>query len=338
MRQALFKAWYKGGWWLFFLIPFEQLYKLLLAIRNFYHSLFKQLSIHIPIVVVGNITVGGSGKTPAVIALSLVLMERGLRVGIISHGYKGTRIRKGMEVLSQSDFTLCGDESVLLARKTKCPVYVCSKRVRAAQMLLADHSVDVILSDDGLQHYSLPRSVEMAVVDARTGFGNGHCLPAGPLREPLLRLKRTNFTIVNEINLISAKDNMLSLAQLPVTTYSMKMRKSTIAKLNNQKQVRVAVWRKKYGKVHAIAGIAHPDNFFTLLYHLNIEFIPHVFPDHHIFTRAELTFDEELPILMTEKDGVRCEDFKDMDIWVFQLEAKLDKKLVAALLNKLNAS
>lgn len=311
--------------------PLEQLYRLILRLRNFYHNLFKLPSVHIPIVVVGNITVGGSGKTPAVLALALALMAKGLKVGVISRGYKGLQTKKVIAVSPNTSFTACGDECVLLARRLDCPVYACAKRIKAARQLIANHNVDVILSDDGLQH-PMPRSVEIAVVDARTGFGNGHCLPVGPLREPLARLKKVSLLLLNEMNLIGGD----VVRTIPKPFYKMKLKAMKIVKLSDNQQMTPTKWRQKNSKIHAVAGIAQPDNFFAVLTKQGFSIIPHRFADHHPFTRAELSFADDLPILMTEKDAMRCGAYEDMNIWFLRLETQLDKELVTQMLNRLN--
>lgn len=333
MSQILLKAWYKGAWWLFFFWPLEQLYRLIFRVRKSFYSLFKLPNIHVPIVVVGNITVGGSGKTPAVIALASALMAQGLKVGVVSRGYKGLETRKVVAVSPQTDFLACGDECVLLARHIDCPVYACAKRIKAVRQLIADHNIDVIISDDGLQHH-MPRAVEIVVVDARGGFGNGHCLPVGPLREPLTRLGRVGMLLLNEINLIGDEKPL----SLPSPNYKMKLKTTRLVRLNDQKETNLTRWQRAHNKVHAVTGIAQPDNFFALLEKLGFDIIPHRFRDHHPFTRAELGFGDQLPIVMTEKDAVRCEDYEDMNIWFVRLEAQLEKKLVTQVLNRLNAN
>jgi len=333
MRQLLLKVWYQGAWWLFLFWPFEQLYKLIFKTRKSLYNLFKLPNIHVPIVVVGNITVGGNGKTPAVIALASALMARGLKVGVISRGYKGLETNKVVAVSSQTNFLACGDECVLLARHLNCPVYACAKRIKAVRQLIADHNIDVVISDDGLQHH-MPRAVEIAVVDARTGFGNGHCLPVGPLREPLTRLSRVGILLLNEINLIGDEKPL----SLPKLAYKMKLKSKRLVKLNDHQETSLTRWQHKHNRVHAATGIAQPDNFFSLLEKFGFDIIPHRFRDHHPFTRDELDFGDRLPILMTEKDAVRCQGYKDMNIWFVRLEAQLEKKLVTQVLNKLNAN
>lgn len=335
------RAWYRERktWWLSFFIPLEQIYKIWVLLHSY--RLFKRAAIHIPIVVVGNITVGGSGKTPAVIALARILVKKGLRVGLISRGYKGIRTGEGMQVLPQSDFVLCGDEAVLLARRTHCPICICKHRNKAVRMLLAEHSVDVVISDDGLQHHALPRQVEIAVLDARIGFGNKHCLPVGPLREPLARLKQVDFLLVNRMNVDSKRPRHGYKGEEVAAAYqgTMSLRKMWITDIHNGEKMSWARWKRKYaqGPVHAVAGIAQPDNFFALLKRQEVDIIPHIFPDHHHFRRRELSFATAAPIIMTEKDAVRCEAYKDLNIWVLRLETSINDTMIRLLLSKLNA-
>ena len=265
MRKALWNAWYRDdiSWWLLPFIVLEEIYKWMVYIRYRYYAVLTKPSIDVPIVVVGGITLGGSGKTPAVITLTHILMSKGLRVGLISRGYKGMSSRKGMRVLAKSGFNFCGDEAVLLAKKTKCPVYICKKRNKAIRTLIQEQSVDVIISDDGLQHYALPRQVEIAVIDAKKGIGNGRCLPVGPLREPVERLDRVDFLLINQINGISHQENSPKAKITHEYLFCMKLQQMKMVNLRTGEQLSTNEWRQKYHdtEVHAVAGIAHPHSF-----------------------------------------------------------------------------
>ena len=340
MRKILLRAWYekKTVWWLVPFLPLESLYKWIVRTRRYFYGLFVPPLPTIPVLVVGNITLGGSGKTPTVIALANILMKKGLNVGIIGRGYKGSEAYKGMRVFPQSDFNLCGDEAVLLARRTNCPVFVCSDRNKAIRLLQTEQSVDLIISDDGLQHYALPRNMEIAVMDAKTGVGNGHCLPVGPLREPLVRLSQTDLLLINRINKDSTQQEEWEKQISHPCRAALCLRDISLRNLNTAATLAKALWKKRYGKkeVHAVAAIAHPENFFSLLRKEGFRIIPHSFADHYAFRRQDLSFAESEPILMTEKDAIRCETYKDLNIWVVELDTFIDGDIVPLLLANLN--
>ena len=199
VREALVRAWYDGAWWLWLLRPPEALFRLLAASRrHLYRSgLLPVYRAPVPVVVVGNITVGGTGKTPVVIALVESLQRRDIRVGVVSRGHGGRPTGSPCWVDAGSDAGQCGDEPLLIHRRTGCPCVVAPRRADAVRSLLARAAVDIVISDDGLQHYALARDLEIAVVDDQRGIGNGFCLPAGPLREPVQRLKTVDYVLVS---------------------------------------------------------------------------------------------------------------------------------------------
>ena len=196
-ESALVTAWYQGAWWLYFLRPLEFFFRCVVALRKaLYHTGFvKQFTPSKPVVVVGNITVGGTGKTPIVLALIEYLQSEGIRPGLVSRGYGASRSIFPHSVSQCSTAEDCGDEALLIYQRTSCPCVVSPLRVEAVRQLLSDFDVDVILSDDGLQHYALARHMEIAVLDEKRRIGNGFCLPAGPLREPASRLKNVDYVL-----------------------------------------------------------------------------------------------------------------------------------------------
>jgi tetraacyldisaccharide 4'-kinase len=281
----------------------------------------------VPVVVVGNLTVGGSGKTPLTIALARTLAERGWRPGIVSRGYGGT-VRAPRPVEAGSVADQVGDEPVLLAR-TGFPVWVGGDRPAAARALLAAHpECNVVIADDGLQHYAMARTVEIAVVDASRGMGNGWMLPAGPLREPSSRLDEVDAVV-----------RLMNTPGVPATRISMRL--STMS-LSGSSFVRVdappiiaAAASFHMAGVHAIAGIGNPERFFEHLRSLGIAATCHVFPDHHRFRRADLAFADASAILMTEKDAVKCLAFADDRCWALPVHAVVDDSLVTLIEGKL---
>jgi tetraacyldisaccharide 4'-kinase len=263
------------------------------------------------IVIVGNITVGGSGKTPLVVRLCRLLRQAGLAPGVISRGYGGKE--GGLRLVSPaSDPAEVGDEPLLIARQAEVPVFVSADRCAAARALLK-RQVNVIVSDDGLQHYRLPRNVEICVIDGSRGLGNGRLLPAGPLREPPERLRSVDYVVINGEG-----------APLPpgVEANHMTLTGGQVRSLDDGQAWRLA----QFGgcQVNAVAGIGNPSRFFELLRHARIKVIEHPFPDHYRFRRSDFdSMADELPILMTEKDAVKCRSLGLKNAWYLPVEAHL---------------
>lgn len=273
----------------------------------------------VPVIVVGNMTVGGTGKTPLVAWLAGMLQRAGHKPGIIARGYGGRAGSWPQAVTPRSDPALVGDEPVLLARRTGCPVVVAPDRVAAADVLLRDYLCTVIISDDGLQHYRLGRDLEIAVIDGERRFGNEFCLPAGPLREPLARLQRVPIQIVN--------------GQPLAGEFGMSMQSAGFSRLGSAEIVaRPDEFAEK--RVHALAGIGYPQRFFRQLRLLGLQPIEHVFPDHHRFRASDLAFGDDLPIVMTEKDAVKCERFAPGNAWYLHIAAVPEARVEAAILER----
>lgn len=279
----------------------------------------------VPVIVVGNITVGGAGKTPLTIALALALRERGYRPGIVSRGYGGSNSTP-RAVAVDADPAEVGDEPLLLARHTGVPVWVGRDRAAAGQALLAAHpEVDVLLCDDGLQHYRLARDVELAVFDRR-GAGNGWRLPLGPLREPLARLA--------EVDAVVSNGPVAAGLVAPVPLFEMHLRPGEFLSLAD-----AAVHCPKeafFGKrLHAVAGIGDPQRFFNTLRGLGLRFEAHPFPDHHAYSADDLDFGPDAVLLMTEKDAVKCSALTAAEIWVLPVVAELPPALIDLIQEKL---
>lgn len=246
----------------------------------------------VPIVVVGNISIGGVGKTPLTLALVDALRARGWRPGVISRGYGGSA-RDATRVGPQSSPAEVGDEPCLIQWRSGAPVAVAPRRVAAAELLLASGEVDVLIADDGLQHYALQRDVEIVVIDGQRRFGNGRLLPAGPLREPIQRAARAAFRVVNG-------------AAAGADEWEMRLELQAAVPLQGGKAIALNELR---GPVHAVAGIGHPARFFQALGRHGLDYIEHPFPDHHAFLPGDFAFDDGRPLLMTEKDAIKCRAF-----------------------------
>ena len=284
--------------------------------------------IKVPVIVVGNISVGGTGKTPLTIALAQSLAQQRYRPGIITRGYGGSAT-VAQAVAADSDPALTGDEALLLARQAGCPVWIGADRVAAARGLLAAHpACNLLLSDDGLQHYALGRDVEIAVIDAARGFGNGLPLPAGPLREPVSRLGSVNAIVING-------DGPLPPALPPATAvHRMTLRGDTFTNLRDPQQRVNAVWFAGRA-VHAIAAIGNPQRFFDHLSALGITHQAHAFPDHHAYLAGELDFGPQSVVIMTAKDAVKCEGNAQDNHWVLQVDAVIDGDLTGLITQQL---
>ena len=310
------------------LFPLSWLFGVLAARRR---ASIEPQRLPVPVIVVGNIAVGGSGKTPVVDWLAAVLREAGHRPGIISRGHGGRVSAEGRvsQVPLDGDPDLHGDEPVLLARLTRCPLVIGRDRPAAGRELLRLHpEVDVLIADDGMQHYRLARDIEIAVVDEAT-LGNHLLLPAGPLREPLARL--------GEVALILAHGPLspeahAAAAGAPI--FTMSLRGGELRALAAPERCRPASdFRGR--RVHAVAGIGRPQRFFEQLASEGMEVVPHPFPDHHRFVADDLVFDEALPILMTAKDAVKCAAFAPADCWEYPVRAQIGSGAAERILEKL---
>ena len=281
------------------------------------HGMRRSWRIGCPVVVVGNLSVGGTGKTPLVIAVAKLLAARGVRVGVICRGYRGTGSRWPRKVLPDSDPGRVGDEAVLLARRTGVPVAAGPNRIAAGRILFRRSKCEVILSDDGLQHLRLARDVEIVVIDGDRRHGNGRCLPAGPLREPLGRLASVDLVVANgpaapgELAMRREPGDAVNLADPGLTRP-------------------LAAFRGE--AVHAVCAIGHQERFFRGLESRGLTIVRHPFPDHHPFREEEIRFPDDAAVLMTEKDAVKCERFADARHWCVPVDAVLSSELEDRLL------
>ena len=308
------------------LFPLSLVYRAVVAARRAAYAAGwpRTHRLPVPVVVVGNVTVGGTGKTPLVLWLAAFLQRNGRRPGIVSRGYGGTAATPSA-VTAEADPTRVGDEPVLLARRSGCPVWVGIDRVRTARALLsANPACDVVIADDGLQHYALARDVEIAVVDGARGLGNGLMLPAGPLREPASRLMAVDAVVVNGTG-----------AAIPVAGgLAMRLEGRNLRNVFQPQRV-VGAEHLRGRRVHAIAGIGNPQRFFAHLREIGLDFEAHAFPDHHAYTPDELAFPGAEAIVMTEKDAVKCAAFASERHWVVPVDAVPDDELGELVLRKL---
>lgn len=282
-----------------------------------------------PVVVVGNLTVGGAGKTPLVAWLAERLSDSGLKVGIVSRGYGRTHSAPQV-VHVESSWRDVGDEPLLLRRLTGCDTVVAGDRVAGARELVA-RGADVIIADDGLQHLRLARDCEIVVVDGARGFGNGRLLPAGPLREPAARLRYASATVVN-----GAPEHASLLVgehSLGATTMRMTLLGSDAHRLDGL-AIPQPLESFRGQRVHAVAGIGNPGRFFRDLRVRGLELIEHAFPDHHPFVASDLDFADLLPVLMTEKDAVRCRALASARLWYVPVVAGFDAAQAQQLLDQ----
>jgi tetraacyldisaccharide 4'-kinase len=314
--------WSRRGAIAWLLWPASLGFRITAAVRRLLYAagIFKSFHPGIPVIVVGNITAGGSGKTPLVLWIAEFLRGKGWKPGIVSRGYGGT-VDAPRAATIASEAREVGDEPIVLSRRSGCPVWVGADRVRVIEALrAAEPDVDVLVLDDGLQHYRLRRDVEIAVVDAR-GTGNGMFLPAGPLREPLSRLKSV--------------DAVVSHGARGVRGYSMELAGDLMHRLAaaTDRQLAAALAGQP---VHAVAGIGDPARFFRHLERLGLKVLAHPFPDHHAFEPRELEFGDQRPVIFTEKDAVKLRRAAKPNWWVLPVTAKLDPAFGEWLLGRLD--
>ena len=304
------KCWYKKSVFNWLLVPLTWPFNILLNLRKWvWQKLWPNTALPVPVVVVGNISVGGTGKTPFVIELVKQLHQAGFYPGVISRGY-GRKSKTVCSITPDSTAAIVGDEPLFIYQQTGCPVVVGAKRYEAAQMLLEQHrDINVIISDDGLQHYALPRDIEIALLHHTIGHGNGLLLPFGPLREPVSRLKDVDFVVQ------SGQYQAKGYAQNLITGERRNL--------------------SEFNQVHAVAGIAHPEHFFALLEAHDINVIRYPFSDHHTFELSDFHL-HGLPILMTEKDGVKCISLA-IEAWVVPVITKSPEQVVNDVIARLRS-
>lgn len=308
--DRLLDAWYKGHPALALLRPLECLYRRVVN-RKRARFLAGQADIYtapVPVVVVGNITIGGTGKTPLILWMIDHCRARGLRVGVVSRGYGAKPPSLPWRVLPQQPAEHAGDEPLLIVNRTGVPLMIDPDRSQAVRTLLAEEPLDLILSDDGLQHYRLNRDLELVLIDAVRGLGNRRCLPAGPLREPVERLHSVDALLYN--GAAADRDD----------GFAFQLKPSALVNLVTGERRPVDHFPPGQ-QVHAVAGIGNPQRFFNTLEGLHWRPVPHAFADHAVFSAQALSFTPALPVVMTEKDAVKCASFAAPDWWYLTVEA-----------------
>jgi tetraacyldisaccharide 4'-kinase len=301
-------VWYSWNPLALLLAPLSLLFALISRLRRSAYQLrlLKIYEAPVPVIVVGNISVGGTGKTPLVVWLCRYLVRLGYSPGVILRGYGGSAEHWPQQVRGDSDPEVVGDEAVLIAARSGCPVCAAPDRAEAARELLRNHRCDIIVSDDGLQHYALGRDIEIAVVDGQRRFGNGLRLPAGPLREPLSRLRGVDFVILNP----------------PCRTgfHCIELSAGTLVNIATGKQQSLESMRGE--RVHAVCGIGNPARFYRLLSDAGIEVEEHSYADHHHYTEADISFGDGLAVIMTAKDAVKCRPYAKQNHWCLELNVQ----------------
>lgn len=335
MEHWIQKQWQSTTCWHLMLTPLSWLFSCLVFVRRCLYQLniIKIQQLAVPVIVVGNISVGGTGKTPFVIWLAEQLVLAGYKPGIISRGYGGSS-KQVVRVLPDSRPDEVGDEPVMIARRTLCPVFVGANRVAAGQMLLVNvPECDVVISDDGLQHYRLHRDVEVVLINSDDSFGNGHVLPAGPLRESMTRLKHVTAIVDSSIS------QPISTQKPPV--YKMQLIGDEFENIN-QPSIKVKVREFLNKPLVAIAGIGKPQRFFNHLSSFGLMFSSHSFPDHHQFAPKDLMPFAQVTLVMTEKDAVKCDGLVGSDAWYLPVKTSIENKsnqsLIELIVQKLKVS
>lgn len=304
------------------LVLLSVVFRKITQMRRFLYQrgILASVKMPVPVIIVGNLTVGGTGKSPLVVYLAEFLTHAGYKPGIISRGYGGKAQHCPQRVFEGSDPAQVGDEAVMLASKVGCPVAVGAVRAKAAGLLLSTTDCNVIISDDGLQHYALQRDVEIVVIDGKRRFGNGYCLPAGPLREPLARLQSVDFRVVNG-------------SPLEPTEFKMQVKAAAVVNLQTGERKPLSFFTAT--PVHAVVGIGNPQRFFNVLNAADIPHVRDIFPDHHAYQPSDLQFADDLPLLMTEKDAVKCRHFAAQHYWYVPVGVEIAPLFTQQLLNLL---
>ncbi len=302
--------WYKDFFIAAWLMPFAFIYMDVIRFRRWQYKTGRKTvtKVSVPVIIVGNLTVGGTGKTPLVIYLVKQLQAKGFKPGVISRGYGGESEVWPQKVTAESDVSVMGDEPVLIAQQTNCPVAVSPIRVDAANLLIEAAGCDVILSDDGLQHYALGRDIEIIVIDGERRFGNNYCLPAGPLREPQERKLEVDFTVCNG----GEADEGEIYMQL----------EGDVA-INMQNGEKKSLYEFSQLNCHALAGIGNPQRFFKHLEKFHIKSSQDAFPDHYVFTASDISHKGADAIFMTEKDAIKCQTLATDKHWFVPVQAQL---------------
>lgn len=325
------RVWYENAFLGWVLLPLSAIYWVVTASRRFLYrcGVFRTHRLAVPVIVVGNLTAGGTGKTPIVIWLARQLRARTFSPGIVSRGYGGSGSDEPMRVDAHSDVARVGDEPLLLARRSACPVAVHANRVRAAELLI-DEGVDVIIADDGMQHYRLGRDYEICVLDGSRGLGNRRLIPAGPLRELPARLSQVDQLLVN--------GSMTSTDRLTVSEQNaIPFKLSAVEACRLNESLARPIERFSGSRVHAVAGIGNPERFFDLLRTFGMQVIEHPFADHAPLTLDDIRFDDDDAVFMTEKDAVKIGRQASDRYWYVPVTVDFDPALALPMIEQINS-
>jgi tetraacyldisaccharide 4'-kinase len=321
LRRWLEDSWYQDLYVSSAFMPLSMLYDDAMRFRRFCYrkNLLRKTRLPVPVIVVGNLTVGGTGKTPLVVFLAELLQKQGYQPGIITRGYGGNSQHWPQVVTADSSTNQVGDEAVLLAIRSGCPVVAGPERGVDGQRLIDQFGCDVILCDDGLQHYALERDIEIVVIDGERRFGNGYTLPCGPLREPANRINSVDFVVVNGETTQEHE-------------FYMAVDGNAAVNLVTREEKKLHDFQTE---CHALAGIGNPKRFFDLLKREKLNIKEQAFPDHYRYRAKDIQFKDTLPVLMTEKDAVKCKDFADERHWFVPVKAFVQQQFTDQLLNQL---
>jgi tetraacyldisaccharide 4'-kinase len=325
--KSLQHYWYESSFIVWLLLPLSWLYCFVTVVRRKLYQLkfIKSYSVRVPVVIIGNIVAGGTGKTPLLISLCEYIQKHGFKPGVVSRGYGGSV--SGVKQVRENDSArLVGDEPLMIYQRTKVPVVIGADRVAAVNYLLTNNQCDIVLSDDGLQHYRLKRDFEIAVIDANRKFGNGFCLPAGPLRERVSRLNDVDMVVYNGVGEKTSSECFYTLQIV------------SLNKLHGGEGGSLSSFTQK--PVHVVAGIGNPARFFKQLRQNSVDVIEHAFADHHAYQQDDFSGWDKDCIIMTEKDAVKCRHLSLPDAWFVTVEANfsemLESQLSSTLLPLLN--
>ena len=336
--MGIVKAWYRKSPWLYLLVPFSVLYRFLARRRRTRLEVRRRVDPSWPpIIVIGNITVGGTGKTPLIISLARALRNLGLQPGIVSRGYGGHPTHTPCEVTALSSVEEMGDEAVMIRRSVDCPMVVDPNRVRAIGALLKAQHCDVILSDDGLQHYAMQRDLEVVVLDGERLFGNAMRLPAGPLREGRSRLREVDYVVVNGGEREHWHKVITAIGGTPEPG-AMSLRATQWVNMNTGARIGLSELPvAAHCSLHALAGIGNPQRFFNQVRELGYQPLCQPFPDHYRYAPQDLAFSPNDTVVMTHKDAVKCERFATQNYWYLDIELDLEDALSESLIRDIQA-
>jgi len=330
ISEFVTKSWYQGAYWLFLLWPLNLVYRVVTLLRKRLYQLrvLKSYRAKVPVIVVGNITLGGTGKSPLVAHIVESLKDMGFKPGVVSRGY-GANISSDevREVSADSLVSEVGDEPLMLKLRVGCPIFVSPTRALAVQAL-EKHGCDIVITDDGLQHYALERDIEICVFDGERRWGNGYLLPMGPMREPLSRINNTDFMVMNGADWTAP-------FQPNKAAFRMDLVASDLQSLSDNHTLSLSEFKGK--EVDAIAGIGNPERFFNTLVMQGLLVESHGFSDHHAYTQSDISFEGDRPLIMTEKDAVKCRALKLQEAWYLPVSAKLRGDLVTQIVTTLKS-